>query len=176
MPDSILNLKNGTAMERIDLFDRYFNGELSDEEKKRFKERLESDEEFASDFKIYSMTVAGICKEAEQDNTDFGAAMKQLSKEQLFEIIGRQSKPITREDLIRRLQTRKVNDDSRFTELSGAAALDNIDDDYYYEDNPEGASNSKDEANKKPSDSSLRRFTFIFFLIVILIVLISIIW
>ena len=59
VPDSILNLKNGTAMERIDLFDRYFNGELSDEEKKRFKERLESDEEFASDFKSCLKSSAG---------------------------------------------------------------------------------------------------------------------
>lgn len=39
-------------MERIDLFDRYFNGELSEEENIRFKERLDADEEFASDFKI----------------------------------------------------------------------------------------------------------------------------
>ena len=83
-------------MERIDLFDRYFNGELSEEENIRFKERLDADEEFASDFKIYSMTVAGICKEAEQDNVDFGAAMKHLSKDQLYEIIGRKPKSISR--------------------------------------------------------------------------------
>ncbi len=55
---------------------------------REFKERLESDKEFATDFNIYMVSVIGICKEAEQDNMEFGVAMKKLSKEQLRNIVG----------------------------------------------------------------------------------------
>ena len=75
-------------MANIELFDKYINGELSDSERNEFKGRLESDKEFATDFNIYMVSVIGICKEAEQDNMDFGVAMKRLSKEQLRNIVG----------------------------------------------------------------------------------------
>ena len=75
-------------MANIELFDKYINGELSDSERNEFKGRLESDKEFATDFNIYMISVIGICKETEQDNMDFGVAMKRLSKEQLRNIVG----------------------------------------------------------------------------------------
>lgn len=75
-------------MENIELFDRYINGELSTKEREEFDNRLKSDKDFAADFKVYSMTVIGICSEAEQDNIDFAHAMKGISKEQLRNIIG----------------------------------------------------------------------------------------
>lgn len=77
-------------MERIDLYDKYINDQLSEKERADFDARLESDENFASDFKVYLFTVDGICREAHQDNLDFGLAMKGLSKDQLKEIIGKQ--------------------------------------------------------------------------------------
>lgn len=76
-------------MERIELFDKYISNQLSDSEKADFEARLNSDEKFASDFKVYLLTVDGICKEAQQDNLDFGIAMKSISKAQLQEIIGK---------------------------------------------------------------------------------------
>lgn len=75
-------------MERIDLYDKYINDQLSEKERADFDARLESDEDFASDFKVYLFTVDGICREAHQNNIDFGLAMKSLSKDQLKEIIG----------------------------------------------------------------------------------------
>lgn len=77
-------------MERIDLYDKYINDQLSDKERDEFDARLKSDKEFASDFKIYLFTVDGVCLEAHQDNLDFGLAMKSLSKDKLKEIIGKQ--------------------------------------------------------------------------------------
>lgn len=77
-------------MERIDLYDKYINDQLSDKERADFDSRLESDENFASDFKVYLFTVDGIRRETHQDNLDFGLAMKGLSKDQLKEIIGKQ--------------------------------------------------------------------------------------
>lgn len=77
-------------MERIDLYDKYINDQLSKNERADFDARLESDYNFASDFKVYLFTVDGICREAHQDNLDFGLAMKGLSKDQLKEIIGKQ--------------------------------------------------------------------------------------
>lgn len=85
-------------MERIELFDSYINNQLSDEQRSEFDARLMSDEDFASDFKVYLFTVDGICREAHQDNLDFGKAMKGLSKEKLREIVGSDS--ITRPDKV----------------------------------------------------------------------------
>lgn len=76
-------------MERIDLFDRYINNQLSDEERQKFDAKLKENPEFAGDFNIYLMTVDGIIKEAQQDDMDFGIALKSISKEQLCEIIGK---------------------------------------------------------------------------------------
>lgn len=83
------NLENATAMERIELFDNYINNQLSDAQRSEFDAKLKADEKFASDFKTYLFTVDGICREAHQDNLDFGLAMKGLSKEKLKEIIGK---------------------------------------------------------------------------------------
>lgn len=77
-------------MERIELFDNYISNQLSDVQRSEFDVKLKTDEEFASDFKAYLFTVDGICREAHQDNLDFGLAMKSLSKEKLNEIIGKQ--------------------------------------------------------------------------------------
>lgn len=84
-------------MENIELFDKYIKNELSQREKTEFDAKLKSDKAFAQDFKVYVTTVIGICKEAEQDNLEFGMAMKRLTKEQLREIIGqRKEVPIVK--------------------------------------------------------------------------------
>ena len=72
------------------MFDNYINNQLSDAQRSEFDAKLKSDEEFASNFKVYLFTVEGVCREAHQDNLDFGLAIKSLSKEKLKEIIGKQ--------------------------------------------------------------------------------------
>lgn len=76
-------------MERIELFDRYINNQLSDDERRKFDKRLKDDDDFAGDFNVYLLTIDGICKEAHQDDIDFGIAMKALSKDQLCDVIGK---------------------------------------------------------------------------------------
>lgn len=78
-------------MDNIELFDKYIDKTLSDKERGEFEARLKSDKDFNQDFKIYLATVRGICKESEQDNADFGHALKSITKEQLREIIGPRS-------------------------------------------------------------------------------------
>lgn len=73
---------------RIFLFDSYLQDHLSKSAKMLFDMCLEYSQDFASDFKVYLMTVNGICREAHQNDMDFGVAMKKLTKEQLREIIG----------------------------------------------------------------------------------------
>lgn len=80
-------------MERIELFDKYIAGTLSKAEVAEFRTRLDSDEKFATDFKVYLISVRGICQEAEQENIEFGHAMKSLTKAQLQSIIGKGEKP-----------------------------------------------------------------------------------
>ena len=74
-------------MDSIDLFDKYIKRELSEKERLEFDTRLKDDKSFADEFKVYSATIIGICKEAEQDNKDFEMAMKGLTKAELQSII-----------------------------------------------------------------------------------------
>lgn len=75
-------------MENIDLFDKYIDGKFSPDEKKSFESRLNEDTSLLSEFRIYLTIVLGICSEGEQDNKDFGEALKRISKEELLDIIG----------------------------------------------------------------------------------------
>ena len=76
-------------MDHIDLFDKYINGELSSKDNANFKLNLKRDKELSQEFSIYLAAVKGICREAEQNNLDFGKALKHLSKEDLLRAIGR---------------------------------------------------------------------------------------
>lgn len=75
-------------MDNIELFDKYIAKSLSANEASEFEARLKTDKDFNQDFKIYLATVRGIYREAEQDNADFGHALKSISKEQLQRIMG----------------------------------------------------------------------------------------
>lgn len=88
------NQKNRVAMDNnIELFDQYIDDKLNADERLAFERRLRSDKSFATDFRVYLFTLKGICQEAEQDNIEFGHAMKQISKKELLRIIGRSSRP-----------------------------------------------------------------------------------
>lgn len=80
-------------MERIELFDKYIAGSLSETEVAEFQKLLDSDEKFATDFNVYLISVRGVCQEAEQENIEFGHAMKSLTKAQLQSIIGKSENP-----------------------------------------------------------------------------------
>ena len=79
--------------DNIELFDRYIDEELNADERLKFERRVRSDKSFATDFRIYLFTLRGIFQEAEQDNIDFGQAMKNISKKDLLRVIGRSSRP-----------------------------------------------------------------------------------
>lgn len=80
-------------MENQELFNKYIHGELSPNEAANFDSKLKADKEFAKEFKIFLLVVQGIQKEEQQDCADFGTAMKNLSKEQLQDIVGAKVKP-----------------------------------------------------------------------------------
>lgn len=77
----------------IKLFDRYIDGDLSTDEKQAFDERIASDKAFRMDFRLYLFTLRGVCQEAEQENIEFGHAMKNISEAELMRIIGRSRQP-----------------------------------------------------------------------------------
>lgn len=88
------NPKRKNAMENnIELFDRYIDGSLGVDEKQDFDERIASDKAFRMDFRIYLFTLRGVCQEAEQENIEFGHAMKNISDAELMRIIGRSRQP-----------------------------------------------------------------------------------
>lgn len=79
-------------MDNIYLFDRYLEDLLPAEEKSNFESRLREDKNLAREFKTYCEIVIGICKEEEQDNKDFEIAMKNISKDELLEIVKKDKK------------------------------------------------------------------------------------
>ncbi|MCF2602875.1 hypothetical protein JQM84_04085 [Parabacteroides distasonis] len=79
-------------MSNIELFDRYLHQEMAPTECDHFKELLRKDKTLAREFRIYLSIVVGICKEEEQDNMDFAAAMKALNAEELKTVIGKKDK------------------------------------------------------------------------------------
>ncbi len=86
----------------IELFDLYIEDKLTAAEKNDFDSRISTDKSFATDFRIYLISVRGICQEAEQSDIEFGQAMKRISKEDLLRIIGRdQSRRIAAFDFLR---------------------------------------------------------------------------
>lgn len=85
--------KTNAMEDNQELFDRYIDDTLSAEDKLSFENRLASDKEFLSEFRLYLLILKGICQEAEQDNADFGHAMKNISEAELRRIIGRRSQP-----------------------------------------------------------------------------------
>lgn len=79
-------------MNTYELFDKYIEGTLSEEEHNNFEGRLESDKNFAQEFELYLITVNGIIKEEENDCVEFGVALKSLTKEELEAIVGKKKR------------------------------------------------------------------------------------
>lgn len=75
-------------MERIELFDKYISGEMSESEVADFKRKLSKNKELSSDFQIYKMVVKGIYKEENNKEAELDNAFKSLSKDDLRKIIG----------------------------------------------------------------------------------------
>lgn len=75
-------------MERIESFDKYISGEMSDTEVAEFKRKLSEDKDFSSDFQIYKMVVKGIVMEEKEKEAELDNAFKNLSKDDLRKIVG----------------------------------------------------------------------------------------
>lgn len=75
-------------MERIESFDKYISGEMSDTEVAEFKRKLSEDKDFSSDFQIYKMVVKGIVMEENDKEAELDNAFKNLSKDDLRKIVG----------------------------------------------------------------------------------------
>lgn len=75
-------------MERIELFDKYISGEMSESEVADFKRKLSENKELSSDFQIYKMVVKGIYKEENDKEAELDNAFKSLSKDDLRKIVG----------------------------------------------------------------------------------------
>lgn len=75
-------------MERIESFDKYISGEMSDTEVAEFKRKLSEDKDFSSDFQIYKMVVKGIVMEEKEKEAELDNAFNNLSKNDLRKIVG----------------------------------------------------------------------------------------
>lgn len=75
-------------MERIESFDKYISGEMSETEVAEFKRKLSEDKDFSSDFQIYKMVVKGIVMEEKEKETELDNAFNNLSKDDLRKILG----------------------------------------------------------------------------------------
>ena len=72
----------------IPLFEAYVFGEISQKDELILSSRIAKDPEFARQFRTYLMCVKGLIQEMEQDDIEFGNAMKKLSEQDLRRAIG----------------------------------------------------------------------------------------
>ena len=79
-------------MDQFSLFDKYLQGQLSQQEVTQFCSQLMHDEEMRRDFRLYLSLVQGIRKEAQQDNIEVNAALLSLSTEEREALFGRKNK------------------------------------------------------------------------------------
>lgn len=85
---SLKSLKGGNAMEnKIELFERYIDNKLDTDEKLKFDLRLKTDRQFASDFRVYLLTVREIMLEAKREDEEFGNAMMNLPEGEFMRVI-----------------------------------------------------------------------------------------
>lgn len=75
-------------MERIESFDKYISGEMSEAEVAEFKRKMSEDKSFSSDFQVYKMVVKGIVMEENDKEAELDNAFKNLSKDDLRKIVG----------------------------------------------------------------------------------------
>lgn len=79
-------------MYQFSLFDKYLQGQLSQQEVTQFCSQLIHNEEMRRDFRLYLSLVQGIRKEAQQDNIEVNAALLSLSTEEREALFGRKNK------------------------------------------------------------------------------------
>ncbi len=79
-------------MDQFSLFDKYLQGQLSQQEVTQFCSQLMHDEEMRREFRLYLSLVQGIRKEAQQDNIEVNAALLSLSTEEREALFGRKNK------------------------------------------------------------------------------------
>lgn len=75
-------------MEKIELFDKYISGEMTEREISEFKLKISEDKEFASDFLVYKSVIRGIFHEEKEKEKDLDEAFLHLNKDDLRNIIG----------------------------------------------------------------------------------------
>lgn len=123
-----------------------------------------------SEFEVYKLCLTGIRKEAEQDNADFLHAMKEISRQELSEVIGRKVAPISREELIEqlrgKLQTREMGGEA----LSGMAALSagSLSDDEFDIPLKENGDDPRKVSDNRPKKDYFRLITIIFIVVLLL--------
>jgi len=86
------NVPQHLMMDQFSLFDKYLQGQLSQQEVTQFCSQLMHDEEMRRDFRLYLSLVQGIRKEAQQDNIEVNAALLSLSTEEREALFGRKNK------------------------------------------------------------------------------------
>lgn len=166
----------------ISLFDAYLADGLSNSSLRLFDMCLTYNEDFASDFNVYLLTVDGICREVEQDNLDFGVAMKSLSKEHLKDILGmRRVGNRTNRDRINFARGQRFDLSESREELSISApqycnsmSVSSCDNDITISE-PDVPSSERDTASSEPKKKSLRAWIWVAASIAILAVVISVV-
>lgn len=86
------NAPQHLMMDQFSLFDKYLQGQLSQQEVTQFCSQLMHDEEMRRDFRLYLSLVQGIRKEAQQDKIEVNAALLSLSTEEREALFGRKNK------------------------------------------------------------------------------------
>jgi hypothetical protein len=79
-------------MNETELFDRYLSKEMSDEERQDFEKRLNEDNDLRKAFQLHVSVIKELDKQSQKDDALFGEAMKNISEDDLHDIIDNDNK------------------------------------------------------------------------------------
>ena len=83
--------RNDISTDNQELFDRYIEGTMSEDERVAFEKRLNDDAALRKEYLLYAAIIDGIEEEERQDCMDFAVAMKHLTSEDVAAIVGRRA-------------------------------------------------------------------------------------
>lgn len=84
LPNMLLNNRD-----KVELFDDFIAGRLDESTQHKFEIRLKADKAFADDFTAYLLAFDAIYREEREDCIEFANAMKNISKNNLEKLIGK---------------------------------------------------------------------------------------
>lgn len=136
--------RNDMSTDNQELFDRYIEGTMSEDERVAFEKRLNDDAALRKEYLLYAAIIDGIEEEERQDCMDFAVAMKHLTSEDVAAVVGRRA-AVEAEEAFALHETHMFH----FTCPTPRASAEHIDSDSFEVDEPVSTVEKKEKRSRR---------------------------